>query len=136
MCLYQLSWLSSVGFAEISYLSPLRRPSFASLCFVRHLRFRQRLRLGRFGLVVQVTIDPANSVERRTLMSDYVSASGFGDCRSQYGLYLTTGTHLLNAVSHSNSVPSSVSKRNFPSSFEKEILSSASNADGDVGNPV
>jgi hypothetical protein len=47
----------------------------------------------------------------------------------------TTGIHLLSAPSHSNSAPSSVSSKNFSSTFEKATRGSASNSEGDCGNP-
>src|SRR5579871_5718820 len=47
----------------------------------------------------------------------------------------TTGIHLLSAPSHSNSAPSSVSNKNFSSTFEKATRGSASNSEGDCGNP-
>lgn len=47
----------------------------------------------------------------------------------------TTGIHLLSAPSHSNSAPSSVSNKNFSSTFEKAMRGSASNSEGDCGKP-
>jgi hypothetical protein len=48
----------------------------------------------------------------------------------------TTGTHLLRSSSHSYSLPSSVSRMYLLSSRENETRGSASNAEGDCGNPV
>ena len=48
----------------------------------------------------------------------------------------TTGTHRLRSLSHSYSLPSSVSRMNLLSSREKETRGSASNAEGDCGKPV
>ena len=47
----------------------------------------------------------------------------------------TTGIHLLRAVSHSYSVPSSVSRIYLSSSFENDTLLSESNAEGECGKP-
>jgi len=47
----------------------------------------------------------------------------------------TTGIHLLSAPSHSNSAPSSASNKNFSSTLEKATRGSASNSEGDCGNP-
>lgn len=47
----------------------------------------------------------------------------------------TAGIHLLKALSHSNSVPSSVSSKNFSSTFENDIRVSLSNSEGDLGKP-
>lgn len=48
----------------------------------------------------------------------------------------TTGTHRLRSLSHSYSLPSSVSRMNLSSSRENETRGSSSNAEGDWGNPV
>ena len=47
----------------------------------------------------------------------------------------TTGIHLRRALSHSYSVPSSVSSKNLLSTFENETRSSASKSEGDTGKP-
>jgi hypothetical protein len=47
----------------------------------------------------------------------------------------TTGTHLFSPLTYSYSVPSSVSRIHLPSSWEKEILGSLPNSEGELGKP-
>ena len=74
-----------------------------------------------------------SDVTRDTVVQEYLGGRERGDMSvGSDSLHLpTTGIHRFRAVSHSNSLPSSVSRMNLLSSLEKETRGSASNEDGD-----